>query len=80
MNFKKKKKKIADKIYERMSRNQIKLSRVRILWYLFFSVIFDNNHGRNKSWTIPILSKFHQMCNKTYFDKKPFLRQAASLS
>ena len=45
MNFKKKKKKIADKIYERMSRNQIKLSRVRILWYLFFSVIFDNNHG-----------------------------------
>ena len=45
MNFKKKKKKIAGKIYERMSRNQIKLSRVRILWYLFFSVIFDNNHG-----------------------------------
>ena len=45
MNFKKKKKKIADKIYERMSRNQIKLSRVRILWYLFFSVIFDNNQG-----------------------------------
>ena len=31
MNFKKKKKKIAGKIYERMSRNQIKLSRVRIL-------------------------------------------------
>ena len=41
---------------------------------------FDNNHGRNKSWAIPILNKFHQIFNKTYFDKKPFLRQAVSLS
>ena len=41
MNFKKKKK-IADKIYERMS-NKIRQGEKTLI--SIFSVIFDNNHG-----------------------------------